>query len=1162
MRRGLLILFVLILLLLGLALGAVHWVLRSDLPRQWVLATLERQTGLRIEAKELRATWGGRTTLTDVKVTLPLEDEPLVSLPRLVVDHNSVPGLLFSGGAVRLDMVTLEQPRVRVEQRNGQWNVAEAIALIRQHVPQGKAGSAWPRVTVTDGRVTLAGPGGTSEVPVSLHGEPVGEVAWRFEAKLGEQGELSGRVTTSGDFAHDVTIDVKPTEALVRQWWADAMLPLEVKARWLGRVADESLAGRVELLGTRIADYRVGGSFGVTVREGELAIDLDGGVVEVDRGEGSTGERWKVVGGQAALREGAVTWRGLVAHALGAEVVSDGSWELRTRTGSLKGKWQQTAALAVPGVASASNETSVEHAGTVRVELTRPALDQIAAEIDLTSRGEVATIGEWDAIVTARGVGESWRELVWELMLPRLRLEPTGREPIVLDDLGATIETELPVLIVRELAASGEPGLRATGRLDLQTWQWKVDASATELVVRGIDLPPVTFALAAEGDAVRVQVRSLAAELPGITLEATGVYDTTESTPMTAEVAVTYAMNDAAVAVAAVTTDGQAAEAATKTAATDASSGWAGRWRWSGRLTGKPLDRELTATGTLASDAVVIRGQSVDAINMPLTAQLTGDRLTFQSQPFQAFGGMFSLNGTYIEGRKMTQLAVEAQDVSVTALAKFADPRMELTGRWSGSLQVTVPHEQLRDMRVEGRVSMSDFAAGALAFDHMQGELRTSRDIVRFERVELSRGEGKATGRAWFDLRDPHTIHAQLQSEDWPVAFGDSGIHALLNGSMNINVDVMTRQVLGEMAVQSRLADDAGELGRIDFNGALTLQSLQIRELAGQVLGAKVQGRALIDLVEWHRSSGDFSYENLTLGQLARWLGWMDDAAGRVSGTLTFGQATEPRALEPMRIDVTITGEESAWRDVAFTGGHITAFAGPRRLVVHEARFGVAEGNVDVWASVTRRAQQWFTNLHVDFASLNLRQLEGSLSPEGKPVEGRLAGSARFIGDLTQWDTAAGTVRVQLAESDLGGTTIIGTIFRAMGVPVDEPDPTGYGRVVLRIENAMVKIESFQFHNRGYDIQLHGTIDNLRLGMDSPILIFGAGSLRPFKHLPLPGSHVLDELFTTAQVSITTVRADGTLGDHRVMLVPLSEMSRTLRELLGVSEPERAGEKR
>ena len=77
-----------------------------------------------------------------------------------------------------------------------------------------------------------------------------------------------------------------------------------------------------------------------------------------------------------------------------------------------------------------------------------------------------------------------------------------------------------------------------------------------------------------------------------------------------------------------------------------------------------------------------------------------------------------------------------------------------------------------------------------------------------------------------------------------------------------------------------------------------------------------------------------------------------------------------------------------------------------------------------------------------------------------------------------------------------------------------------------------------------------GTIENLRLGKDSPIAGYVVGSTRPLEGLGVPGARALDKLMESFQRNAVPVRIRGTLGEPETKAVPFQEVSSALRTLI------------
>src|SRR5688500_18461058 len=152
-RRWLRRTVVAILLVLVLSVGAGQFILWSDFPRNLVVTTLERQLGLRVEARSLSTGWFGRTTLRDVTAALPLADEIFFTVPRMDVSHTSLVRMIF-GAILRLERIELQQPDLLVRQYvSGRWNVQEAVDVVGRATRRTGGGTTAPPARVTSASI-------------------------------------------------------------------------------------------------------------------------------------------------------------------------------------------------------------------------------------------------------------------------------------------------------------------------------------------------------------------------------------------------------------------------------------------------------------------------------------------------------------------------------------------------------------------------------------------------------------------------------------------------------------------------------------------------------------------------------------------------------------------------------------------------------------------------------------------------------------------------------------------------------------------------------------------------------------------------------------------------------------------------------------------------
>src|SRR5690349_13936924 len=95
MLRRLFKFFLFLLILIAIAAIAITVALRTDYPRQLVIAQLQKQIGLRVEASEFHTGWGGHAVLRDVKLSLPLAEQSFLEVPEMRVEHTPVAWLIL-----------------------------------------------------------------------------------------------------------------------------------------------------------------------------------------------------------------------------------------------------------------------------------------------------------------------------------------------------------------------------------------------------------------------------------------------------------------------------------------------------------------------------------------------------------------------------------------------------------------------------------------------------------------------------------------------------------------------------------------------------------------------------------------------------------------------------------------------------------------------------------------------------------------------------------------------------------------------------------------------------------------------------------------------------------------------------------------------------------
>jgi hypothetical protein len=145
---------------------------------------------------------------------------------------------------------------------------------------------------------------------------------------------------------------------------------------------------------------------------------------------------------------------------------------------------------------------------------------------------------------------------------------------------------------------------------------------------------------------------------------------------------------------------------------------------------------------------------------------------------------------------------------------------------------------------------------------------------------------------------------------------------------------------------------------------------------------------------------------------------------------------------------------------------------------------------------------------------------------------------------------STGEAELELTESDLVDNKIIRTLYDAIGLKLDKRKPTGQGRVKLQAEGSRLQIPSFFYSNRGVEVRGAGTIEDLGLGLESPIGGYAVSTPRPLKGMTLPGTENLDKLIYALQSDVACVNIEGNLGKPIVRTVAFPKIREEFRRLL------------
>jgi hypothetical protein len=703
-------LVVLVLVLGALLAATVEVVLRTDLPRKWVLSAVQEKLQLRLGAREFVTGWRGRTTLSDVTVALPLAQESFLQTPQLSIKHTGILGLLVTR-SFKVQSIEIEHPDVLVRQMpDGRWNAQEVVELIRratggkmaeeqQQASGPKSVPQLPNVTIDGATIRLVDRAGHEATlgPLTVRGEPDGPLVWRFDASTPERLRVTGEIAPGGDWSHRATVSLRNLGPLVRPFLNNpspaAVATLEqfkLAGQWSGRVAG-NFQGRMDLDELFLGRYTATGPLNVSFDQGVTTIAPAGAVITPPH-KGQVPPA-RAGGGTIVVDGRSATVKDLSLAFAGGEVRIGGSYAWDRGAAKLEAWWNK---LVVPA--------GTTHSGSLTASLRQPWPNQPVIDADLTTEGQRGD-DWWSTHLELRGAGTAWDRIGWRLTARNLDFR-AGGQAYNLDGLEARLTTRPDALTLDSLSVP--PGhlygpwqrgtLAASG-----AYRWADGAWNAYLTGDGWPLDPraktaSNFLVNVYGDRTWAELNELFLEGAGVQIWATGhISYRAPGAPAELHVFGWYPPVD-------YTWHEAGADPREDV-------------RLSGRLTSQlhvsggafgPV--RLDVRGVLFARDFRFKDHPLGDVTLKVNGRATEEGLNLRTERLELLGGEWELTGSYTWRDRLTHVAVDLYDLSLAQLDNFAAAPPNLRGTLGGHFNVQLPEFDPQRMSVDGRYQIKDLA--------------------------------------------------------------------------------------------------------------------------------------------------------------------------------------------------------------------------------------------------------------------------------------------------------------------------------------------------------------------------------------------------------------------------------------------------------------------
>jgi hypothetical protein len=529
----------------------------------------------------------------------------------------------------------------------------------------------------------------------------------------------------------------------------------------------------------------------------------------------------------------------------------------------------------------------------------------------------------------------------------------------------------------------------------------------------------------------------------------------------------------------------------------------------------------------------------------PTTVQLSTSRL-------KLFGGQWDATCDWPIDfpESPIELDVTAKGFSLDQLLQGINAR-GLVGTADGFCKIIIPALDRQQIKASGPIAVRDFAAPSFSAPHVVGKVDLAGGVLRFTSVEATNDQGTIHASAQTTLARANAWQLNATAKNWPFRIEQADGDMRITGEAGLSLDFADGSASGPVTLAAELAARSTPLGTARVEADFIGRRIQVNRFDVDALDGTMRGSGIYDFESPLRTTVDLSFKNIDARKLSLYVPHARGIAGRLDGVVRAAPDAGPRALEPLRIDLSLRAVEGRCGDLPWERVDVTAYANNSRIVAESLNLRVADGEVTGFARVSRHIAGIISaQLQLSFENLNLDQIVHALEPSADAMPGRLGGSVTLAGDPRDPRSVFGNLVLNLTQSNLVNVDAVAMLYNLMRVGPKTAEPTGYGTTRARIENNMLDITEARIFNHGVEIRGVGTISDLFKIPDSPISATFVGSARPFKDITFPFFASMDQMFSVMQANVTTVRVNGTLRNPQVRSATFDEVGNSLRLIL------------
>jgi hypothetical protein len=1173
MRRLLLRILAVLFALLIAAIIAVQVVLWTGFPRTFVIQQLETQLGLRVTAASLSTGWFGHTTLKNVSLSLPLAEKSFLEVPTLKVRHTWLPGMLL-GRSLTIAALEFDNAHLEVVQGDdGRWNLQQVVALMGRsgggNAAKKSAFSVLPKLKVTDATVSVVDRNNRrcTVDSITLDGSPDTPLSWRYTLKVPGHIGVMGRLAP-GD-AWQQQVDAKVSD--IAPWlspWFQVPTDLLLDAKWTGRVVDGQLAGWLDI--TRCTADGGAASGAVQVAQSNGNVVFRPNDLHISMPAKAIGEI-QLLSGNVVVAGSVLRVDDLQLTAFKGPARCSGYVDLATRAGQISAAWDK---LLLPG--------GIMHGGNITATLRAPFPGRIVLDGNLQSYGWTSQ-GPWNASLAFGADGDVGSDVAWHINGSEMVW--SRRSPIRLDGLQLTGDFQRTAdgttkIQLGSLYLPTDPTSAGRGFYSLANHSWELSLSGQRWPVKLIEGTELSFNLDARGDSQAIQLQQFALRADHGDLAASGWYRFGTPKPLSVGVSISNHPSPLAARNRPTVLDGTLQ----------------GKADLQGTL--QPVNVDLS--GQLWGQDVRVANRDLGDIALGLSGEITPQRVEVRTERLAALGGNWNLRGDYNFPVGLLDIDLRVGGVSLQQLTGVANTKPiggVLDGEWDATI-LSLPFRADR-INLTGWGLLRDVREAGLGADEIHFTTNMEQGELTVDPIALSLGKaghGQAT-LAW-TTANPKLVTGTLQLTDWPL--GSPAARAAVTLSTPAARIVLPQPAIGEMParplqIDVPTLDGSADLtvsnqpaGNLKFSATLFGQTINVHNVGGSLLGGTVNGHVFYDIAQPLKAQAALSLEQVDCGNLAHFVAGLNGLGGKLTLHAALAPATDPRALEPLKLGISGKFTEGHFRTIPLDAIDLNLFFNRDRVVLddrvgHQSLLQLDDGTVYLWGRLNRRANKvWSTQAELRLDKFNLDHIVRAIAPARPFTPGKLSTTVTLLYDsrppdargtaTTQPIPVPGTKRtvspeakqfmtnlyaeatLNIDHSDVGTVPVFAELYTLMSLGTAGSGPSGQGGSDnIRLERGTLSVSRIRYTNRGLDAIGQLTSPEMWLFPDNPISGFAAGSASPLGALKIPLVSDVSDALTSLQHDLTAVQISGTWRHYKAPPVALTNLGRGLLDILGSS---------